>query len=124
LNETVSFGLPAWKEPTLHLKSQEDPVSTKEVVTIVSRALAVYFLAWLLSDLTYLPSHLFSFLHHANTLAAPGGTTYWRDSDLISLSFLLLRIVVLFFAVQWFYRSGPAIQGYFLGSSKESQSGL
>jgi hypothetical protein len=47
------------------------------------------------------------------------GTTYWRDSDLISLSFLALRIVALFFAVQWFYRAGSTIQEYFLATSKE-----
>jgi hypothetical protein len=93
-------------------------MSSKEAVTIISRLLAVYFLAWLLSDLTYLPSHLFSLLHHEKALGA-SGTTYWRDSDLISLSFLALRIVALFFAVQWFYRAGSAIQEYFLATSKE-----
>ena len=95
-------------------------MSTKEAVTIVSRLLSVYFLAWLLSDLTYLPSHLFSLFHHESGLLALGGTTYWRDSERISLSFLILRMVVLFFVVQWFYRSGPAIQGYFLASSKDT----
>jgi hypothetical protein len=73
-------------------------MSTKEAVTIVSRALAVYMLFWFLSDLTYLPSHIFSVWHHENGL----GTTYWRDSERISLTFLLLRMVALFFAVQWF----------------------
>jgi len=63
-------------------------VSKKEAVTIVSRLVAIYFLAWLLSDLTYLPSHLFSLLHHENGLGALGGATYWRDSERISLSFL------------------------------------
>ncbi len=95
-------------------------MSTKEAVTIVSRALAIYFLAWLLSDLTYLPSHVFSLLHHESGLGVPGGTTYWRDSERISLSFLILRIVMLFFAVQWFYHSGPAIQRYFFASSLAS----
>ena len=94
-------------------------MSTKEAVTIVSRLVSIYFLAWLLSDLTYLPSHLFSLVHHESGLGALGGTTYWRDSARISLSFLILRMVVLFFAVQWFYRSGPAIQGYFLASTRE-----
>jgi hypothetical protein len=98
-------------------------VSTKEAVTILSRALAVFFLAWLLSDLTYLPSYIFAFLHHENTLSGPSGT-YLRNLDFISLLFLLLRIAVLFFAVQWFYRAGPAIQEYFLTSSEEGQPGL
>jgi hypothetical protein len=95
---------------------QEDRVSTKEAVTIASRALAIYFLAWLLNDLTFLPSHLFSLLHHERELVAPSGTTYWRDLERISLFFYVLRIAALFFAVQWFYRSGPAIHGYFMAS--------
>ncbi|MBZ5655458.1 MAG: hypothetical protein LAO56_09285 [Acidobacteriia bacterium] len=93
-------------------------MSTKEAVTIVSRALAIYMLFWFLSDLTYLPSHLFSLSHHENGLS----TAYWRDSERISLTFLLLRMVALFFAVQWFYRSGPAIQRYFLAPSEEEKA--
>ncbi len=96
-------------------------MSTKEAVTIASRTLAVYFLAWLLSGLTSLPSSIFSFLHHENNLIAPGATAYtayMRNYYLLSLCFLVLRLAVLFFAVQWFYRSGPSIQEYFLGSSK------
>jgi hypothetical protein len=91
-------------------------VSKKEVVTIVSRSLAVYFLFWFLSDLTYLPSNLFSLWHHQNVLGTTDWTTYLRDSDMLSLSFRLFRLVALFFAVQWFYRAGPAVQGYFLDS--------
>jgi hypothetical protein len=90
-------------------------VSAQQLVTIISRALAVYFLAWLLTDLTYLPSTLFSFLHHQQV----GGATFLRDSDLLSLTFRILRIVALFFAVQWFYRAGPTIQRYFLSKENE-----
>jgi len=97
-------------------------MAPKEVITIVSRTLAIYFLAWLLSDLTYLPSHLFSFLYHQNSLNTPGGTSYWRDSAFISLAFLVLRVVALFFAVQWFYRSGPALHRYFLAPREEGPS--
>jgi hypothetical protein len=74
-------------------------------------------LSWFLSDLTYLPSDLFSLWHHQNMLGATDWTRYLRDSNRISLSFRLLRMVILFFAVQWFYRSGPAVQEYFLASS-------
>jgi hypothetical protein len=94
-------------------------VSTKEAVSIASRALAVYLLFWFLSDLTYLPSNLFSLWHHRNMLGATEWTIYLRNSEVISLSFRLLRMVALFFAVQWFYRAGPAVQGYFLDSTDE-----
>ncbi len=94
-------------------------MSTKDAVTIVSRALAVYFLAWLVYDLTYLPSQLFSFLHHQFGVNALGENAYWRNYYLMSLVFLGLRIVALFIAVQWFYRSGPRIHAYFLAPSEE-----
>jgi hypothetical protein len=101
---------------------QEDRVSTKEAVTIASRALAVCLLFWFLSDLTLLPSNLFSLWHHRNMLGANEWTIYLRDSEVISQSFRLLRMVALFFAVQWFYRSGPTIHQYFMASPDEETS--
>jgi len=77
-------------------------MSTRETVIIASRALAVYLLFWFVSDLTYLPSNMFSLWHHRNMLGATEWTTYLRNSDVISISFRLLRMAGLFFAVQWF----------------------
>ena len=94
-------------------------MSKKEAVTIASRTLAVYFLFWFLDDLTYLPSNLFALWHHRNMLGATEWTTYLRNSDVISISFRLLRMACLFFAVQWFYRAGPVVQEYFLDSTDE-----
>ena len=45
--------------------------------------------------------------------------SYWYSLDLLLLSFRILRMIVLFFAVQWFYHAGPSIQRYFLSSSEE-----
>jgi len=44
--------------------------------------------------------------------------SYMFQSNAISLTFLVLRIVALFFAVQWFYRAGPRIHSYFLSVSE------
>lgn len=44
-------------------------MSAKQTVTIVSRALAIYFLVWFLTDVTYLPSSLYSLFHHAGAVA-------------------------------------------------------
>jgi len=93
-------------------------MSAKQAVTIVSRALAIYFLGWLLADLTYLPSYLHSLFHHSGAQSVLG-TSYWRNADLLSLCLLLLRMTALFFAVQWFYRAGPSIQTYFLASPED-----
>ncbi len=97
-------------------------MSAKQAVTIVSRALAIYFLVWFLTDLTYIPSSLYSLYFHAGTARAVS-TPYWRNQDLLWLSFRLLRMIVLFFAVQWFYRAGPSIQKYFLSPSDEELGG-
>jgi len=43
-------------------------------------------------------------------------------AERISLVFILLRMVALFFAVQWFYRSGPALQRYFSAPSEEEKA--
>lgn len=98
-------------------------MSANQAVTIVSRAFSVYFLGWFLADLTYVPSHLYSLFHHAGTASA-FSTPYWRNSDLLTLSLLLLRMIVLFFAVQWFYRAGPSIQRYFLVPADDEPSSL
>lgn len=96
-------------------------MSAKQTVTIVSRALAIYFLVWFLTDVTYLPSSLYSLSPRwsCSTITTP----YWRNLDLLSLSFRLLRMVLVFFAVQWFYRAGPSIQKYFLSPSDEEPGG-
>ena len=97
-------------------------MSTKEAVTIASRALAIYFLAWLLYDVTNLPSALHHYLHYQTEAGSLGMTdylAYMRTTYGLSLWFLLLRMVGLFLAVQWFYRCGPRLQTYFLESSDE-----
>jgi hypothetical protein len=93
-------------------------MSEKQAVTIVSRAVAIYFLAWFLTDLTYLPYSLHSLWHHQTTIGA-FGSSYLRDSDLVSLVFRLVRMIALFLAIQWFYRAGPTIRRYFLAQPDE-----
>lgn len=98
-------------------------MSTKEAISIVCRALAIYFLAWFLTDLTYLPDQLFSLFHYANKVRALGADTYLRDYEVMSMSFRLLRMGILFFAIQWFYRAGPSIRAYFLAPLEEELPG-
>jgi hypothetical protein len=93
-------------------------MSAKQVVMIASRALAVYCLVWFLFDFTYLPTNFYSLFHHLEyaSIMVP---SYWRNYYLLELSCRLLRMIGLFFAVQWFYRAGPAIEKYFLSPSDE-----
>jgi hypothetical protein len=91
-------------------------MSAKQAVTAICRALSVYFLAWLLTDLTYVPTDVHALLHYTRAESALGAS-YLRDYHLITLVFLLLRIAILFIAVQRFYRAGPRLQQYFLADS-------
>jgi hypothetical protein len=93
-------------------------MSAKQVVTITSRALAVYCLLWFLSDLTYLPINLYSFFHYLESVSAMA-SPYLRNYYLLELSSRLFRMIGLFFAVQWFYRAGPSIERYFLSPPEE-----
>ncbi len=97
-------------------------MSAKQVVTIASRALAVYCLVWFLADLTYLPINFYSLFHHLESVSVME-PPYWRNYYLLELLARLLRMTGLFFAVQWFYRAGPSIRRYFLSSSEEELDG-
>ena len=85
------------------------------------RGLAIYFLAWFLSDLTYLPSHVSSFLHYEFGTTTLRDPDYWRGYYLMDLFFHIVRLTSLFFAVQWFYRAGPRIQAYLLAPSVDEE---
>lgn len=94
-------------------------MSAKEAAVIVCRALSVYLLFWLVLELTYLPGSMFSYFHHRLGPTTTTTQLFWRDYYLLSLCFLVFRIVALFFAVQWFYRAGPRLQAYLLAPPTE-----
>jgi hypothetical protein len=89
-------------------------VSVREVVAVVSRAVAFYLLCWALIETTYLPSSVLSLVHDQTHLTVLAPQLYWRDRDVLSLSLLLLRVVALFAAARWLYRGGPGVERYFL----------
>jgi hypothetical protein len=69
-------------------------ISRKEAVLLASRALAVLLTVWALTDVSYLPERLHSFLHYINREA--GSSTaiqYWRHYYLIAPGFLITRII-------------------------------
>ena len=94
-------------------------MSAKEAAVIACRALSVYLLFWLVLDLTYLPGSVFAYLHHQLGPTPTNTQLFYRNYDLLSLCFLVCRIIALFFAVQWFYRAGPRLQAYFLAPPTE-----
>jgi hypothetical protein len=100
------------------------PITLHQAITLVARALSLYLLVWLLSDLSYFPADLHSLFYYTREAAITGGTymTHTRDHDIVLISLRLLRMVALFFAVQWCYRVGPSLQRYFLSSTDDESA--
>lgn len=92
-------------------------MTTKEATTIASRALATYLIAWVLSEVTYLPGLVYSFFHYVSVSG-----TFGSNLDAISLSFHAVRICALLLAAQWFFRAGPSIHEFLLGSPETEGS--
>lgn len=81
-----------------------------EGLLLASRAFALYLLAWGLSEVTYVPERIHSLTHHSSVLIS---NDYWWRHELVSLSFLVVRIVGLFATAGWLYRCGPRVENYF-----------
>jgi len=99
-------------------------MSRKDAVTLAGRTLATLLIVWALSDLSSLPGSLHSFLHYLSNERPPSpGIDYMRHYYLISLGFLVTRIVGYSLMAKWLYRGGPEIEELLLpGASDEDAS--
>jgi hypothetical protein len=94
-------------------------------VLLISRAISVYLIFWVITDVISLPGELNSFLHHldehrripASVLAGDSHARalegYWLRTYLFALAANVLRIALWLCAAGWFYRCGPRIQRFF-----------
>lgn len=94
-------------------------MSRKELVTIASRALALYLTAWLLSDLTFLPERIYSLLHETKQQSVLMAQNYWYSHYKIVLIFSLIRIFALFCAAIFFWQCSPRVYRLFLPEDAE-----
>jgi len=95
----------------------------KEVLVVASRALALLFGVWALSEASYLPESLHSFLRYINH--EPGSSPaiqYWRHYYLIRLGFLVTRVVGFSLVARWLYKGGPEVEQLLSESSSQEQS--
>jgi hypothetical protein len=60
-------------------------MSQKEAVLLVSRALALYLLCWVFSELSNIPVLLFSLAHHVSRRGVLAASDYFSDYDVLSL---------------------------------------
>jgi hypothetical protein len=86
-------------------------MSRKDAVVLASRTLALLLTVWALSEASGLPGSLYSFLHYINQ--EPGSSTatqYWLHYHLITLGFLVTRIVGFSLMARWLYQGGPDVE--------------
>ena len=98
-------------------------MAKKDALLLLSRALALYLLCWAFSEVTYVPSLLFSLTHHMGEQSVLATADYLTDHDVLSLALLVFRIVTLFCVAAWFYTCGPSAQGYFWPDDKNVDAG-
>jgi ABC-type anion transport system duplicated permease subunit len=93
-------------------------MSKKDAVVLASRTLATLLIVWALTEVSHLPSALHSFLHY-NAEVASRGTDYLRPSYLITLGFIITRIIGYSLMARWLYKGGPEIEELLLPVSEE-----
>jgi hypothetical protein len=104
-------------------------MSKREIVVLVSRALAIIQAITAVLDLAYLPEHLMVLSRHVNELnSLPMGSHLFDydasllREDRIYLAFLTLRIGILCLAALLFWRCGPFIERMLSPSTVEGKA--
>jgi hypothetical protein len=86
-------------------------MSRKDAVVLASRTLAVLFIVSALIEVTYLPERFHAFLHYVNQEpASSAAIQYWRHYYLISLGFLIIRIIGFSLMALWLRKCGPEVE--------------
>ena len=99
-------------------------MSRKDAVVLASRALALLMAVWALSEASSLPGSALSFLHYSNQEpGSPVAVQYWRHYHLVTLGFLVTRIVGFSFMARWLYKGGPEVEQLFLPLKSQESSG-
>jgi hypothetical protein len=93
-------------------------MSRKDAVWIASRTLAVLLTVWALTDVSYLPAATYSYLRYAgNQSGTSPSAEYWRHFYLITLGFLVTRIVGYALIARWLHKGGPEVAELLLPAS-------
>jgi hypothetical protein len=92
-------------------------MSRKEIVLLVSRALAIIQFISAVLEIAYLPEKLFSYLHYAgrlgNVVTANG---YWAAYYRVEIGFFFARIIFLLVLTVVFWNCGPWVERTLLPS--------
>ncbi len=88
----------------------DEALSRRDAIVLGSRLLAVLLSIWALSEVAALPASVHSFLRYADQGIGSAAAQYWRHHYLISLGFLITRIVGFVLMASWLFRCGPDIE--------------
>jgi len=95
-------------------------MSREDAVALASRTLAVLLMVWALTEVSHLPATVYGFIHYANVeLSSPSATLYYRHANLISLSFLVVRVIGYALLARWLFKVGAEVQELLLPSDSE-----
>ena len=98
-------------------------MSRKDAIMLASRTLAVLLTVWALSDISYLPERVNSFVHYLNREPASSSSIgYWRHYYLIGLGFLVTRIVGYSLMARWLYKGGREVEELFLPAAAQENT--
>jgi hypothetical protein len=90
---------------------------TEKNVVFVARAVALYLLCWLGSELTYLPVRIIEVWHYLRHTKE-----YFQDVYVVGFGFALIRIILLLLIAGWLYRCGPRVKAFFMEPTPESDA--
>src|SRR5579859_7534191 len=87
-------------------------MSRKDAVVLAARTLAALLTVWALTDVSYLPERLHSFVYYLSQEAPTSSASgeHFRHYYLIGLGFLIVRIVGYSPMARWLYKSGPEVE--------------
>ena len=91
-------------------------MSREDAVLLASRSLAVLFMIWALTDVSFLPGRLYTFLYYVNRDAASAYSDHMKHYELVELGFLITRIVGYSLFSMLLFKSGPDIRQLLLPS--------
>ena len=97
------------------------PLSRKDAAVIASRALTVYFLAWLVAEVLYIPQDIYS-AHYFIALASRSGRSYdafLRTERIQDLCHHVIYAALAFLAAGWTYRCGAGVIRFLFPDEEE-----
>jgi len=101
------------------------PMTRREIVLLVSRALAVIQLITACIEISYLPGYLISLHHYTSRIdagTAVASDYYFKSYDQVSLAMLFGRIAGLFLFTYLLLKCGPWLERFLLPNAVELEA--